>query len=256
MSSRETQIEEKKKKLYSYWHKLPYFKSIDSTVYFQFWESEIKSFINKYIRDGIEDDFGRKHNLLRRHAFTAKELHTAYLKRQKDQNYSQANFHFHIKALVEEGYLKEITKLLEGRHYVSYYGRTAKSFVSQFDNILTESAIQDDFGPIKELIISMNPENNPEIINQLVDEFLLSLQDYYFRFFSWVKEKYPHLYKSKVDLRSFLDVVGHFSFFHSELRKVSETMGNLLDLDKIMDYERYNVENKNKNDVISNDKTV
>ncbi|TFG16517.1 MAG: hypothetical protein EU530_11735 [Promethearchaeota archaeon] len=244
MSSQKTQTEEKKKLLYSYWHELPYIKSIDSTVYFQVWESEIKNFINKYIRDGIEDDFGREHNLLRRHAFTAKELHAAYLNQQKDQNYSQSNFHFHIKALVEEGYLQEIAKILEGRHYVSYYGRTAKSFVSQFDNILTTSAIQDDFGPIKELIIDMNPDSNPESINQLVDEFILSLEDYYFRFFSWVKEKYPHIYKSKVDLRSFLDIVGHYSFFHSELRKNSEKIGRLLDLDKIMDYERYEVENK------------
>ncbi len=243
MSSQKTQTEENKKLLYTYWHELPYLKFIDSTVYFQVWESEIKSFINKYIRDGIEDDFGREHNLLRRHAFTAKELHAAYLKQQKDQNYSQSNFHFHIKALVEEGYLKEITKLLEGRHYVSYYGRTAKSFVSHFDNILSTSAIQDDFDPIKELIISMNPESDPETINQLVDEFILSLEDYYFRYFSWVKEKYPHIYKSKVDLRSFLDIVAHYSFFHSELRKKSEKIGRLLDLDKIMDYERYHVKN-------------
>jgi hypothetical protein len=244
MTSSKAQTEEKRKLLYTYWHELLDFKPIDSKVHSQVEESEIRSFIIKYIRDGIEDDFGIANNLLRRHAFTAKELHAAYSKKLKGQKYSQSNFHFHIKSLVDDGYLKEITKLLEGRHYLSYYGRTAKSFFGHYDNIITASNVQEMFGPIKELIISMHPETNPETINQLVDESILSLQDFYYRFFSWIKEKYPHLYKSKVDIRDFLNIVGHYSFFHSKLRKISEKIGSLLDLDKIMDYERYQVENK------------
>ena len=92
--------------------------------------------------------------------------------------------------------------------------------------------------------MSMNPEMDSKTINQLVDESILSLQDFYYKFFSWVKEKYPHLYKSQVDIRDFLNTVGHYSFFHSELRKISEKIGRLLGLDKIMDYERYQAENK------------
>ena len=244
MKASATKIEEKKKLMYTYWHDLPDFETIDSIVHSQVEESEIRSFIIKYIRDGIEDDFGKANNLLRRHAFTAKELHAAYSKKLKDKNYSQSNFHFHIKSLLEDGYLKEIAKLLEGRHYISYYGRTAKSFIGQYDNILTASNVQEIFDPIKKLIISMNPEMDSQTINQLVDESILSLQDFYYRFFSWVKEQYPHLYKSKVDIRDFLNTVGHYSFFHSELRKISEKMGRLLGLDKIMDYERYQVDNK------------
>jgi len=243
MTSSEAQKEEKKKSLYTYWHELLDFKPIDPKIHSQVEESEIRSFIIKYIRDGIEDDFGKKHNLLRRHAFTAKELHSAYSRKLKGQKYSQSNFHFHIKSLVDDGYLVEIAKFLEGRHYISYYGRTAKSFFGQYDNIITASNVQDMFDPIKELIISMNPETNPETINQLIDENILEMQDFYYRFFSWVKEKYPHLYKSKVDIRDFLNIVGHYSFFHSGLKETSEKIGNLLNLDKIMDYERYQVKN-------------
>jgi hypothetical protein len=243
MTSSKTKIEKMRKSLYTYWHDLPDFKPIDPKIHSQVEDSEIRSFIIKYLRDGIEDDFGRKHNLLRRHAFTAKELHAAYANKIKSQKYSQSNFHFHIKSLVDDGYLREITKLLEGRHYMSYYGRTAKSFFGQYDNIVAAPNIQDMFSPIKELIISMNPEINPETINKLVDESILSMQDFYYRFFSWIKEKYPHLYKSKVDIRDFLNIVSHYSFFHNEFRKISEKIGSLLDLDKIMDYDRYQVEN-------------
>jgi len=85
MSSSESKTEEKKKSLYIYWHELQDFKPIDSKVHSQVEESEIRSFIIKYIRDGIEDDFGKANNLLRRHAFTAKELRAAYSEKLKDQ---------------------------------------------------------------------------------------------------------------------------------------------------------------------------
>lgn len=248
MSIKDAQNEEKKKMLHTYWHELPDFKSIDPRVFSKVQESEIRSFIIKYIRDGIEDDFGKANNLLRKHAFTAKELHTAYSKKlKKEEECSQSNFHFHVKSLVEYGYLQEITKFLEGRHYVSYYGRTAKSFFSQYDNILTAINVQEIFGPIRELMISMNPEKDPETINHLVDESILSMQDFYYRFFSWIRDKYPHLYKSKIDIWNFLNIVGHYSFFHDEFREISEKIGRLLNLDKIMDYERYQPE-ANKQD--------
>ena len=245
MTSLNTTNEEKKKSLYTYWHKLPYFKTMDSSNLTQVEESEVRNFIIKYIRDGIEDKFGRTHNLSRRHAFTAKELHTAYTKTQKDQKYSQSNFHFHIKSLVEDGYLKEITKLLEGRHYITYYGRTAISFIGQYDNILTATTIQDMWGPFRELMKVMNPEIDSDTINQLVDENLLTMQDFYYRIFSWVEDKYPQLYESKVDIKFFINIVGHFSFFHKEFGKISEKIGSLLDLDEIMSYERYQFENEN-----------
>ena len=72
-------------------------------------------------------------------------------KNKTDQKYSHSNFHFHIKSLVEDGYLKEIVKILEGRHYIAYYGRTAIAFIGQYDNILTASTVQDMFGPLKQL---------------------------------------------------------------------------------------------------------
>ncbi|NHJ48916.1 MAG: hypothetical protein FK733_14115 [Asgard group archaeon] len=243
MTSQDSETKEKKKSLYTYWHKLPYFKTMDESNFAQVEESEVRSFIIKYIRDGIEDEFSRTNNLSRRHAFTAKELHAAYTK-IKDQKYSQSNFHFHIKSLVEDGYLKEIVKILEGRHYITYYGRTAISFIGQYDNILTATTTQDMFSPLKQLMKNMNPEIDPETIDQLVDENILSMQDFYYRLFSWVEDKYPLLYKSKIDIKKFLRIVGHYSFFHKEFGKISEKIGSLLDLDKIMNYERYPVENE------------
>jgi len=243
MTSPDSTTEEKRKSLYTYWHELPYFKTMDSSNHTQVEESEVGSFIIKYIRDGKEDKFGKANNLSRRHAFTAKELHSAYMKERKRQKYSQSNFHFHIKNLVESGYLNEIAKILEGRHYNTYYGRTAIAFIGQYDNILTDSTVQDIWNPLKQLMIDMNPELDSDTINQLVDENLLSMQDFYYRVFSWVKDKYPLLYKSKIDLHNFIRIVGHYAFFHKKFAGVSKKLGKLLDLDKIMSYKQYPFEN-------------
>ncbi|MHA2426059.1 MAG: hypothetical protein ACXAEF_14810 [Candidatus Thorarchaeota archaeon] len=244
MTAPDSTTEELRKSLYTYWHDLPYFKTVDTSIQAQVEESEVGSFIIKYIRDGIEDKFGNVNNLLRRHAFTAKELHAAYKKERKGQKYSQSNFHFHIKNLVESGHLKEIAKILEGRHYNTYYGRTAIAFIGQYDSILTDTTVQSFFGPLKQLIKEMNPEIDSNAINQLVNDNILSMQDFYYRLFSWVKDKYPLLYKSKVELKAFIELVGHYAFFHKEFAGVSKKIGSLLDLDKIMSYERYQFENR------------
>ena len=242
MSNQDIEAEEKKILLYTYWNTLPHFKTMESSNFSQMEESKVKSFILKYIRDGLEDDFGKKFQLSRRHAFKAKELHTAYLKKYQSQEYSLSNFHFHIKSLVKDGYLKEIIKLLEGRHYVAYYGRTALNFLPEYDNILTDPNIQEVFGPLKLLAKDMNPEIDSETIDQLIDENLLLIQDFYFRLFSWLKDKYPLLYKSKVDIRKLVDVIGHYAFFHNKFARSSEKIGILIGLDKIMEYERFQVE--------------
>ena len=241
MTPQDIEVEKKKILLYTYWHKLPFFKIVESSNLSQVEKSEVRSFIIKYLRDGLEDEFGKNLEFSRRHAFTAKELHTAYMKIQNSQKYSLSNFHFHIKTLVEDGYLEEIAKILEGRHYIAYYGRTAIIFMGQYDNITTDASVQDIFGPIKQIAKEINPEINSEVIDQLVDENLLSMQDFYFRLFSWIKDKYPLLYKSNVDLKSFVKVIGHYAFFNKKFAQISEKVGALIDLDEIMEYERFEV---------------
>jgi hypothetical protein len=254
MTPQNKELDPKKRLLYTYWHNLPFFKAMEPSNYYQMEESEVKSFIIKYIRDGLEDEFSKKFDLPRRHAFTVKELYNAYLKKESSQKYSLSNFHFHIKSLVKDGYLKEIAKFLEGRHYVTYYGRTAVNFMGLYDNILTDSSVQDIFGPLKQMSKEINPEIDSEEINQLIDENLLLLQDFYYRLFLWIKEKYPLLYKCKVDIRKLVEVIGHYAFFHKEFAKNSERVGALIDLDKIMEYERYDAEEEDRKGVINRKK--
>ncbi|MFW9926850.1 MAG: hypothetical protein ACFFDM_08795 [Candidatus Thorarchaeota archaeon] len=242
MTSEKSTMNEVRKTLYTYWHDLDYFTKMESTYIGHVRQSEIKWFIIKFIRDGIEDEFGKKNNLSRRHAFSAKELYEAYLKSSAGERCSLSNFHFHIKDLVDHGLLREVAKILEGRHYVTYYGRTSIAFLDQYDSPLQSKIGQDFFEPLKMVIQDMNPDLEVEYINQLVDDNLASLVDFYSRFISWIEVKYPHLYKSKIDLDMFMNIVGHFSFFHKDLYKSSKKIASLIDLDKIIKYERYELD--------------
>ena len=239
MKSDKATMDEVRKTLYTYWHELDFFNETESTNIDQVRQSEIKWFIIKFIRDGIEDEYGKEHNLSRRHAFSAKELHDAYIISSTGKSCSLSNFHFHIMGLVEQGYLKEAAKILEGRHYTTYYGRTSIIFADQFDDPLQSKMNQDFFDPLKRMIKDMNPDLEVGYINQLVDDNLSSIQDFYSRFFSWMKAKYPNLYKSKADLHTFTTTIGHYSFFHNLLSKSSREIASLIGLDKIMKYEQY-----------------
>ncbi len=238
MTSEKPALDEVRKTLYTYWHELDFFSKKASDYIGHVRQSEIKWFIIKFIRDGIDDEFGKENNLSRRHAFSAKELHDAYIKATGDEC-SLSNFHFHIKDLVEHGLLREVATILEGRHKVTYYGRTSIAFIDQYDSPLQSKIGQDFFDPLKRVIQDMNPELEFEYISQLVDDNLASLVDFYSRFISWIEVNYAHLYKSKIDLDMFMNIVAHYSLFHKALSKSSKEIASLIDLDKIMSYDQY-----------------
>jgi hypothetical protein len=242
MTIQELTIEEKRKIMYTYWNDLPFTKHADSSNYYLLEQSEVKSFIIKYIRDGIEDEFGKLQGLSRRHAFTVKELHEAYKTISNKQKYSISNFHFHLKQLEKLGYIKNVAKILEGRQYQNYYGRTAINFLPVYDYHLSTEMNQNVFGPLKDLIKKMNPDIEISYINQIFDENLKFMEDYYYRIFSWMKDKYPQLYESKLDLRVFMDMVGHYSLFHTKFSDNLRRIGSLIGLDQLMNYNRHRIE--------------
>lgn len=245
MTSKEDTKDENRKILYTYWNELPFLKTLESLKQLTEINTGIKGFIIKYIRDGVEDEFGRMNNLCRRHAFTAKELHDAFVKKHGlKKRYSYSTFHFHVNTLVEEGFLKEVAKILEGRHYRTYYGRTAIAFSSVEDNALASEARPLIFDPIKDFIKEMNPEMDPNHISHLIDEHLELLQDFYFRIHSWMRDKYPQLYNAKVDINLFMDILAHYALFHEELAANLNSLGSLMGLDQIMKYNRYKTDDE------------
>ncbi|MCY3410522.1 MAG: hypothetical protein INQ03_02690 [Candidatus Heimdallarchaeota archaeon] len=215
--------------LYTYWENIPFKKKFTTNNFLQTTQSHIKSFIIKYIRDGIEDEYSINNRLPRRHAFTVKEIYEAYQKQEKKQKYSLSNFHFHIKKLIEDGYIQEITKILHGRHYVIYYGRTAIIFNSQFDQDFSLMTSKTFYDPLKDLIKEMHPKMEIGKINSIVDDNQNLLADYYQKIEIWMQKKYPHLYSSQVDLMDFMTFAAHFALTDRKFADSLEQIATLID---------------------------
>jgi hypothetical protein len=230
------------KNLYTYWHELRFSKNIETEAFFQTQQSKVKSFIIKYIRDGIEDDFSKKNNLARRHAFSVKEIHQAFKNQYKEEKYSISNFHFHIKGLIKDGYLKEIEKILEGRQYQSYYGRTAITFNFFFNETFTDKMKKQIFGPIINLIREFNQDLGEEVIDKLIEENFELLKDYYYRIRLWYRTNYRTFYNARIDLQAFLDRVPFYAFFQPALYESLQKIGSLINLNEIMTYPKQEVE--------------
>jgi hypothetical protein len=239
---------DERKLLYTYWHDLPFLKKVDPSSLFHLQRSDVKNFILKYLRDGKEDEYGRKSGLARRHAFSVKELHIAFTSLYNEKKYSESNFHFHIKNLIEEGYVKIISTILENRHKVTYYGRTAVIFDMPYNASSRDHYDKTIFNPMKDVLKAMNPNLDSKKIDQLVNNNQKFIEDYFNRLYSWLKEKYHNFYDSNLDLMSFMLIALQFSMYHKELSFNAKTISDLLSLDKIETYEPYQAEQEKKNE--------
>jgi hypothetical protein len=224
-------VENKKRIQYTYWLELPFKKMVSTASYNRLEQSDVKQFIIKFIRDGVEGEFGKE---LRRHAFTVKELKEAFEKQTGNIKYSISNFHFHINNLVEEGYIQEITRILEDRHYVSYFGRTAKSFVPIFDDTMNSFVDKNIFDPMKYMINEINPEMDKNTIFNIVDDHKKLLIGFYSAIDGWSKEMYPYIYRSKLDLKAFEHYSAHFALINKNLSQSLGLIAQLIGIDRFL----------------------
>ena len=83
--------------------------------------------ILRLLREGIVDqlDDGTEERV--RHALKAEEIR-AHLKKQ-DIKVSKTSLYFHLGVLEDHGLIMVVAKILEGRHKVAYYGRTARGLI-------------------------------------------------------------------------------------------------------------------------------
>lgn len=237
-----------RKKLYTYWNELPFSKTIDKDIFFQNQRSKVKSFIIKYIRDGVEDNFSKKHHLSRRHAFSVKEIFEAYKLSSKGEKYSVSNFHFHIKNLVTDGYLREVLKILEGRQYISYYGRTAITFNIFMNNQFSDEMKERMFAPFSNLIKQFHPDVEEGALSNLQDDNFEFLTDYFYRIRLWYKANYQAFYDARIDLLSFLDLLPYYAFFQPRFFDHLKKVGSLINLDEIMSYSHEDIDKEKFND--------
>lgn len=116
--------------LYDFWDSLPGVKvlNVPSKV---FTSHPVRSAILRVLREGLlEDDEATPPSKKARHALNTKEIRRL-LRETEDIEMSQTNLYFHINLMERAGLIQVVSRILEGRHKVAYYGRVARTIIQR-----------------------------------------------------------------------------------------------------------------------------
>lgn len=114
--------------VYDFWKDVPTISECDSECFEKVVMQNFRDAILVILRKGIEDDHTRENSLPRRHALSAPEI-LPLLKEKLGYEPRLSNIYFHVEKLEQANLVKKVAKRLEGRHYVTYYGRTCKLII-------------------------------------------------------------------------------------------------------------------------------
>ena len=147
--------------LYDFWDKLPQIKLVKDAEKI-YYAHTVRILILKSLGEGLKDEpeiEGKKIKI--RRALNAQEIYQRVqdYKKEKRQidgvdwkgfEVSLNNLYFHLQKMEEADLIHTVTILREGRHNVSYYGRTAQVLVFRVDYEEYEK-IKNAFNVIKEI---------------------------------------------------------------------------------------------------------
>jgi DNA-binding transcriptional ArsR family regulator len=152
--------------LFEYWTDMPLIQIHD--VPSDVMESHrVRPAIMKILRAGIPDE---KESGRLRHALNTKEIRRTLLDRDGIKM-SQHNLYFHLNKLEEIGYIKVVARLLEGRHNVAYYGRTARTILRR-DTEESLEKYERWFQEMGRLAKAKRPEFDMDRLEGLAEEYL------------------------------------------------------------------------------------
>lgn len=159
---------DERKKLYEFWERLPpvTLLALSSKVMSS---HPARPAILRILREGVVDRFDEEPGERVRHALKADEIR-ARLKEQ-DIKMSKTNLYFHLGVLEENDLVKVVAKVLEGRHRVAYYGRTARGIIHRDP----EKSLQDyrrRFMEAGRLAKAKRPDLDLGVVEGLAEEYL------------------------------------------------------------------------------------
>ncbi|MHA2286575.1 MAG: winged helix-turn-helix domain-containing protein [Candidatus Thorarchaeota archaeon] len=111
--------------LYSFWDSIPRIEFVNVSK--EILESHpARKAILRILREGIlEETVPPSDDHRIRRAINADEIREM-LEKSKMTKVSKTGMYFHLKVLEEAGLIKVVSRILEGRHRVAYYGRVAR----------------------------------------------------------------------------------------------------------------------------------
>jgi len=211
--------------LFEYWRDLPLVQIHD--VPSEIIESHrVRPAIMKILRVGIPDE--RESGKLR-HALNTKEIKKT-LSDRLGIKMSQQNLYFHLKKLEEIGYIKVVAKILEGRHNVAYYGRTARTILRR-DTEESLEKYERWFQEMGRLAKAKRPEFELDQLEGLAEDYLGIMRRRDRAQGEWMASNEEMLYEGGIDIYSIFKFIKAMDVMDPEYIGFIKKVRELLEID-------------------------
>jgi DNA-binding transcriptional ArsR family regulator len=162
--------EDKRRVLLDHWEEIPAVVLIEASGKV-FKSHPVREAILTVLREGIEEEQADDpERSIQRHALSPKEIKKLLGERQ-GIDMSQTNLYFHLNTLEKTGAIKVVTKLTEGRHRVTYYGRVAHLILPRDpeESLVTYRKL---FGELMKFVKTKRPDIDAAELQGLPEEYL------------------------------------------------------------------------------------
>ena len=216
---------DERKTLYEFWERLPpvTMLALSSKVMSS---HPARPAILRILREGVVDRFDEEPVERVRHALKADEIR-ARLK-EEGIKMSKTNLYFHLEVLEENALIKVVAKMLEGRHRVAYYGRTARGIIHRDP----EESLQNyrrRFMEAGRLAKAKRPELDLGVVEGLAEEYLSIKQRRDAALTDWMARNEALMSEHGIDFFVVFDFMKNLDAINPEyvqfLRMVAEKLG-------------------------------
>ena len=211
--------------LYEFWERLPPVTvlALPSNVMSS---HPARPAILRVLREGVLDRFEEEPEERARHALKAEEIR-ARLK-EEGVKVSKTSLYFHLGVLEEHGLIKVVNKVLEGRHVVAYYGRTARGFIHRDPEESLEK-YRRYFKEAGRLAKADRPGLDLGVVEELAEEYLRIKQRRDAALADWMADNEELINENDVDFYSIFEFIKCLDSTSPEyvefMGRVSKTLG-------------------------------
>jgi Fe2+ or Zn2+ uptake regulation protein len=202
-------------KAFNFWKDVQTIIEIEEDTFNNVVDQEFRGAILEILRKGILD----KQKLSTRHAMSAQEM-LPKIQEKLESEVKLTNVYFHLEKLEKAGLIREITKKLEGRHYVKYFGRTSKLIICGKSED-TESQKVRFLNPVYKIGEALKVNINKQRLNEIAEAIQYRRDELYHFEKEWIEKNHETL--SNLDI----DVLDLFVFLKEYLRTSDPVMQNL-----------------------------
>ena len=218
--------EQKREMIYNYWERLPLIVKVEY-LKDEVFTHEVREIIVHHIRKGTEERRTNKPTKIQ-HAFSATELLNVANRKLK-KGMKLQNIYFHLQKLQEFGLVKVVTTLLEGRHNVAYYGRTARGFI--FESTRNKTRYEEFFLEAGKFANALNPKVSKEQFSKYFKEFNEINANSEKYLIQWLEDRNDIIDKSKTDCATLYSFLKRIYYQNKKMTSLMESIAEIIGLD-------------------------